>query len=369
MVRYLITFLFCLPLFAFANGYPVDEFESGIYIGAAVKSEIVAIDDEVLTIDLTALPKTQKATITALYNLKVDTATSNLKIAFISHQLLNKEVTISLNGNTIDPNHIAIDTLPSELTIPTTTPTFNLRDTLDYNILLDSTGYVLFEIDNLMEGKHQLKVEYNIQPAVLHKDFGSLTRIHQVSYALAPAKFWKSFNGLEVNVLVPDKWEVKSNLELIHKDYLLNGKFETIPADNLLLSVRRDGKKIYNLLNSLRKLIYFLIAVLLIFTLYKLVQKNYSKPKFKLKMGAFILIVALLMPLVWFYNELAVIPLANHFLEGEVNRNLLDFNGYGLIMYAIFIAPIIILLTIVVQTIIATIFFAILKSNENPRMI
>jgi hypothetical protein len=349
--------LLMLPFLAHSNGYPIDEFESGVYIGKAIKSDAISIENETLTIDLTSLPKNKISSIHASYNLMVDTLFDSLKIAFISHQLLNNQVQIILDGVPIEIMEIRVDSLPSYLTIPQFTPAFNPdENSKQYDMELDSTGYILFQINRLTKGEHTLEVQYSLKPAILHKDFGSLTRIWQISYALSPAKYWKSFNHLHVKVMLPKNWELTSNLDLNKDGNDLIGSFNHIPIDNLLISARMKGDSVFKKIHLFKTLLFVILAILIIFALFKLIQKQYDQPKYALKLGLFILFTAILIPLVWFFAELSIIPTANYFLDGQVNQNLLDQNGYGLIMYAAFFTPVIFFISALILGILSVIF-------------
>lgn len=96
-----------------------------------------------------------------------------------------------------------------------------------YNGNLRSAKFTL----NLPKGKHQLKAKYKAEPTV-YKNVGVM-KGWQFAYSLAPARDWKSFGELNLNIKIPKDWKFFSNLKLDQNGETLTGNFKEIPADFL----------------------------------------------------------------------------------------------------------------------------------------
>lgn len=94
-----------------------------------------------------------------------------------------------------------------------------------YNGNLRSAKFTL----NLPKGKHQLKAKYKAEPTV-YKNIGVM-KGWQFAYSLAPARDWKSFGELNLNIKIPKDWKFFSNLKLDQNGETLTGNFNEIPAD------------------------------------------------------------------------------------------------------------------------------------------
>lgn len=109
-----------------------------------------------------------------------------------------------------------------------------------YNGNLKSAKFSL----KLSKGKHTLKAKYKAEPTV-NQNVG-LTKAWQFAYLLAPARDWKSFGGLKLNIKIPAGWSFDSNLKLERTDDGLAGKFAVIPADAITVTTQLPKPENYN---------------------------------------------------------------------------------------------------------------------------
>jgi len=109
-----------------------------------------------------------------------------------------------------------------------------------YNGNLKSAKFTI----NLPKGKHILKAKYKAEPTV-YKDIG-IMKGWQFAYSLAPARDWKSFGGLNLNIKIPKDWQFFSNLKLEQAGETLTGKFDQIPADFLAVTIQAPVPTSYN---------------------------------------------------------------------------------------------------------------------------
>lgn len=88
----------------------------------------------------------------------------------------------------------------------------------------------------LPKGRHTLKAKYKAEPTV-YKNIGVM-KGWQFAYSLAPARDWKSFGGLNLNIKIPTDWKFFSNLKLEQNGESLTGNFKEIPADFLAVTTQ-----------------------------------------------------------------------------------------------------------------------------------
>ncbi|MEK7724319.1 MAG: hypothetical protein AAB336_08240 [Acidobacteriota bacterium] len=97
---------------------------------------------------------------------------------------------------------------------------------------------------NIPKGKHTLKAIYKAEPTV-YKNIGVM-KGWQFAYSLSPAKDWKSFGGLNLNIKIPKDWKFFSNLKLEQNGENLTGNFKELPADFLAVTTQAPIPASYN---------------------------------------------------------------------------------------------------------------------------
>jgi hypothetical protein len=132
--------------------------------------------------------------------------------------------------------------------VPRNTP-FNGKE-LMYNPYNGDLKSAKFSV-KLSKGKHRLIAKYKAEPTV-YKNIG-LTKGWQFAYSLAPARDWKSFGELNLNI------------KLERSGDSLSGKFTEIPEDFLTATTQMPIPENYN---SVSDFYFFLfLGVLFIFPL------------------------------------------------------------------------------------------------------
>ncbi|HRH41462.1 MAG TPA: hypothetical protein PKY82_07420 [Pyrinomonadaceae bacterium] len=112
---------------------------------------------------------------------------------------------------------------------------------------------------NLAKGKHFLKAKYRAV-STIYRNIG-LMKGWQFAYSLAPARDWKSFGGLNLNIKVPTDWKFFANIKLERNGDNLTGKFTEIPADFLAVTTQAPIPANYTSTADL----YFLILLVCLF--------------------------------------------------------------------------------------------------------
>jgi len=85
-------------------------------------------------------------------------------------------------------------------------------------------------------GSHDLTVTYRVDPRLA--DTGEIWPERQIGYILSPARSWRSFGTLEVRIDVPRGWDAATAPLLSRAGDVLNGRFQGLPADALMIVVR-----------------------------------------------------------------------------------------------------------------------------------
>ncbi len=370
-MRFLFFLVLLFPLICLGNGYPFDEYTSGTFSGQPQKSEAISIISEELKIDLSSILTTEKGHVSATYQLEVDTFQQNTKIGFVAHQLLQNSFQVQLNDLDIEAGKVEMNNLFEFWPKPNDSKWMSFGgdvielDTFIYDLILIDSGYFSFELFDLPEGLHELKVKYEIQPGILDDDFRSFTKIWIVAYSLVPAKYWKSFQDLNIEVLVPKGWELASNVNLTQSKNSYIVSFDSLPAENLLMAVRKDeSHRLQSLVYYTIKTLYFILAILVLVLFYWFVKNRYQWKYSKLVLAISTLLIAFLTPVAYFFLEVSQIPLLNRLLDGQVNENIIQFNGYGLIMYMVFLAPIMFFTALMILALFSTILFQYFKKRN-----
>jgi zinc transporter ZupT len=89
----------------------------------------------------------------------------------------------------------------------------------------------------LAAGEYDLSVHYEVRPRLFQGSGYYAQR--DVAYLLAPARMWASFGTLEVRVDLPDGWEAVSTPRLARQGDRLEGSFDGLPADAIIVGIRK----------------------------------------------------------------------------------------------------------------------------------
>src|SRR5207244_3098648 len=88
----------------------------------------------------------------------------------------------------------------------------------------------------LPPGPALLRVRY--QARACGGDEGFPTTTWQFPYILAPARSWGSFGGMQVTVYLPAEWQCVSRPALKREGDVLQGSFDRLPSDALVVVAR-----------------------------------------------------------------------------------------------------------------------------------
>lgn len=192
----------------------------------------LAIRGERLSIDMRPLADRGDALVHAAYSVDNPHDTTEVVLDFVATQISDTPVVL-VDGQPVTATRQEDAALPDSWVPPETAPSFEADA-----VPLESwkTAGVHRFTTTLSPGPHTLDVRYSAVAANFHGH--AVFREHSVAYALAPARAWKSFGGLEVEVLVPPGWEAKSLPALPRAGDTLSAHFATLPADHLVITIR-----------------------------------------------------------------------------------------------------------------------------------
>lgn len=191
---------------------------------------------ETLTIDLTDVPGGGDARVEVFYRVAHEGEEIRAQLVFLPDTVEKRGISV-----TFDDGRVSVgDAQPfkSRWDLPATFP--GLPGLPGHSDLISVQGTYSplsghsFDVD-LTEGEHELRIEYAVEPGTLSFPRDPV-EYHQLLYALAPARGWKAFGTLHVDVLVPPGWQINSEPPLDRDGDDLTGDFEGLPANYLALT-------------------------------------------------------------------------------------------------------------------------------------
>jgi hypothetical protein len=196
----------------------------------------VAITREKLRIDLRPLEQGHKIKITAVYEIEYAQAPRELSLTFISGAESVESVKCLFNGQQVKFSTSQVRSMPAHWQPPEYTPGFVPHEEMLYSRRINDYGHewINFSIP-LKPGQHNIEVSYEVEAGAYYA-LKHTARFWQTAYILAPARQWKSFGGLDLEVLAPDGWQVRSNLSLANQGEKWVASFEALPADFIALT-------------------------------------------------------------------------------------------------------------------------------------
>ncbi len=282
----LLSLFLCLfPTYLWANISEPPRTQIGQIAGNTGIANI-AVDHELLQIDLHPLLDNKPILVKATYTLQIEEPLENIPLIFIANNLENNAFQISLNGKVIEGDTSAIKHAPSKWFPP---DTIQWRDQ-SIPFKYQNKGFVVFHLPKLEKGKQILEVSYK---AVASQSFRHpLVNIWEFVYILQPTTAWKRFQNLDLQVLIPNDWEHYSNIPLEKKDNIWVGSWQNLPAHHFAISCNKKvgWLIVENAVIRIGQLLLFLITVLSL--LFWIVRRRVRYQKGPLLEGlAYILIV------------------------------------------------------------------------------
>lgn len=193
-----------------------------------------------------------------------------------------------------------------------------------------------FETD-ISKGKHVIEVNYNAAQWIDNKDW---IKEYSFRYALSPAKYWKSFGTLSINIDATDfngtfttnlgKPKTKTN------NSISKWEFNKLPTDVFQIIYKPKVSWLAQLLIRITPLgLALLTALILILIHFSLVKKYREKNPSK-KYSLFVIIGSLLVPLAFLISWVLYYSLIDFFIGEHAGR----FHGY-IFLTLFFLYPII----------------------------
>lgn len=192
---------------------------------------------EALLLDLSPLthPTTRTATAEATYLVVNEGATVRVPLSFVAPGGRTDGARVWLDGARVAGDRVRRLAVPEAWRVAATTPA--LGDEA-FPFLVDTlrAAGLAFVLD-VPPGRHLIRTRYAVRPGSY--DAGSHpSRVWQVAYSLAPARFWAGFGSLQVTVRVPAAWDVAASLPLRREGGVLTATFAGVPGDVLAVSAR-----------------------------------------------------------------------------------------------------------------------------------
>jgi len=208
----------------------------------------------------------QTAKFTVIYRIKSDRAGKQIPLIFdtMSESYAWKD----LFHVWVDENEVSVLKIPStyedEMVL-------TWLDSLDNHLLYSKEnapnmiGLKYFEVD-LPEGEHIIRVEYTAQSGVYS---GNPIKEYTLNYNLAPARFWRSFGGLDIEI---DKTGLEGTFEIEIPEIGWNLTepvthlyFSEIPADEFTIKCTPKVNPIARLVIAISPdIVFFILFFLLI---------------------------------------------------------------------------------------------------------
>lgn len=224
----------------------------------------ISIVRETLRIDLRPLVHGRGIKITATYVIDDPHSPKDLPLTFITGVNSVQGVKCTLNGKTLPYTTKQVRNIPDSWKPPAKTPGFVPDEQLLYNPSITEAQYqwILFTVP-LQTGRQSIEVSYEVEAGRYYSE--KYTALFwQTAYILAPARTWKSFGGLDVEVLAPETWQVKSNLPLVNQGQQWTASFDSLPADFIALTTVHPNNKRVLVIDTSEMFYFFGMMTLLI---------------------------------------------------------------------------------------------------------
>lgn len=253
---FLLAFFFLLHSAAQANIGMINYPGEGQMTGSPFISRHCVITKEELSVDLRPMENLQPAIVNATYYFTSDTVSDHITLILVAANLSRADFSITLDDQPVHGDTVAVNGLPQEWLA------LHAADTDPYwQTFYDerTTRYIRFVIA-IDSGAHVLNATYSANTARdIH--FGYAMH-HRFAYALSPAKDWKAYNNLQLEVFLPEGWAYSSNLELDRNGDQLSGQWDQLPAQYLYVTTGIQEVNATDLQNGYLYALWTIIAVI-----------------------------------------------------------------------------------------------------------
>jgi hypothetical protein len=219
----------------------------------------IAIEREELRFDLRPVGAHGEAKVSAIYHLdNKSTAAVIAPLVFVSGASVAGGIDVMFGEVIIHGVHLSneeLAALPPSWKAPTSTPGVGAEGAIEYDTRRNAALSFRLVIP---PGRHQLAVSYSAR-AQMSK--GSETLRYQLGYILAPARDWGSFGTLDVVVEVPPGWRVATSPVLARTGDTLRGRFPSLPADTLGITIQAPTGTLHAILQYALPLLALLVVI------------------------------------------------------------------------------------------------------------
>ncbi|MCO6457019.1 MAG: hypothetical protein J5I93_17110 [Pirellulaceae bacterium] len=230
----LVTAL-CGPSVVWANMGPPVVYRAGSDAGELIGTglEDLAIIREHLSLDLRPLEQGKPLPVTAVYEIRNDGSARVVDLLFVGGRMAEGSTQVRFNGQEVATRLERLPALPESWKVP--------QPTIDGQVERRAapTQGLRFQLD-VPPGEHRVEVSYLAEASAEASTDRERIRWH-VHYILAPARAWKSFGDLNVELRVPAGWQLEGNVPLhrvtavdpAQAGDLYTSDFAGLPADVL----------------------------------------------------------------------------------------------------------------------------------------
>lgn len=317
----------------------------GTLSGTVFTSDYVDILKEDLRIQIN--PNTHRALINVSYHIRSDSAGKQIPLLFHA---------INYDGNfqlSVDGVPVKILPIPEDYLLMPGRPMDGFTGAFiqDSESIIPSVKifwekdiektYSLTELQYVevdwTEGEHLITVSYEAEPWIDRSDW---VRVYNYRYSLSPAKYWRSFGTLNVEISVKDfKALIETNLGEPQSGDWDNGMvwtFDTLPTDAILITIIPNISRVASTFISIGTDGIFYIASFFLFVLHVCLIYRERKTNLQKRISKMVWIGALLFPL------LAIIALnySYSFIDNIIGTHASRFHGYyflSVILYPIIV--------------------------------
>lgn len=219
---------------------------------------------EKLRIDLRNLKKGHLIEVTATYYIDNPLPPRDQKLTFITGSRYVDNIGCYLDNKFLPHRRVQVEKMPANWKPPKETPGYVPEEKLLYGRELTNTqhDWIIFTAP-LKTGKQTIEVTYWVEAGSYYA-LNYPSKFWQTAYILAPARTWKSFGSLDLEILAPTNWPVKCNLPLNQDGTSWKMSFAELPADFIAITTNFPANK-NPFLFSFLDLIYWLGILSLFF--------------------------------------------------------------------------------------------------------
>lgn len=269
--------LILILLFAYAHcfanvGAPWIE-HNGQITGTPFITNHCVITKEILTIDLRPLERQEGALVSAIYFFTSDTSHDSVELVLVADNLRAEEFSITLDGQPVHADTISVTDLPPQWIVELKFENNDSWETQPQrNHERSTTRYVRFRI-SIDSGAHTLQAKYVANMAVM--DLSYFVNEHLFTYVLSPARQWKGYEGLDLQVYIPQGWLYRSNLTFDVAENKLTGSWTKLPGDYLYVITHADDSTGDTIVNWFTYGLWLLVIAIFLWLFYRNVRSYF----------------------------------------------------------------------------------------------